>query len=291
MAGEKAQLSDEFITKSQLVNGDGNAFSVNDNWDIVVEGTGTSVLESQLYYTSVKVTPAELNLLNSSPKELIPAPGAGKAIIVVAADATLVFNTTAYTAGSDLKISYGDDDGNDILRTYNDLWEATDDESRLFAAYEQNWYTNLNKNVELWALSGNWLDGDSDIYIHLLYKIIDIGYEGTVEPGESATPPDCTVSFHTQSTLDIDGDDGDYFIIELAADDTFTFTNIVTGKHYYFLIKNDATSGTVTATLTSDADIAAEESVEIAEDEYAELAVISNGTDRIWQLSNGLARL
>ncbi len=158
-------------------------------------GGGTILGESQLYYTSVKVTPAELNLLNSNPKELIPAPGEGKAIIITDTNMTMLYGTTPHTATSELSLSYADDPANNRFCEFPS-WSVRNIErdsvvGRImsFGSGYMNNPANVNDSVVLYCPYADdpaqW-DGDSDIYIHMLYKIIDIDFEGTVEPGESA---------------------------------------------------------------------------------------------------------
>lgn len=46
---------------------------------------------------AVELGPSELNTLNTSPVEIIPAPGAGKAIKVISVEERYRYNTAAYT--------------------------------------------------------------------------------------------------------------------------------------------------------------------------------------------------
>lgn len=97
-----------------------------------------------------------------------------------------------------------------------------------------------------------------------------------------------TVNFHEQTDLAIDGDNGDYFIIEISADETFSLSNIITGLHYYFLIKNTDTEN-IFITLPSGTNISPHTTIEINANKYVEVAMISNGTVKIWQISGEMS--
>ena len=95
-------------------------------------------------------------------------------------------------------------------------------------------------------------------------------------------------AFYSQSNLTIDGANGDFFIISLDANASFSLSNITTGKIYYFLIKNTSASE-ITITLPNTADIKSALTFTIpASNNYKEVAMIYDGTNRIWQISEAL---
>jgi hypothetical protein len=63
---------------------------------------------------NITVSTAELLALNATPKQLVAAPGAGKALILIDAQFNLPYNSAAYAgiaAGEDLEIRYTDGSG------------------------------------------------------------------------------------------------------------------------------------------------------------------------------------
>lgn len=64
--------------------------------------------------TNVTISTAELLALNAVPKQLVAAPGAGKALIMIDAQLMLDYNSAAYdgiAAGEDLEVRYTDGSG------------------------------------------------------------------------------------------------------------------------------------------------------------------------------------
>lgn len=91
-------------------------------------------------------------------------------------------------------------------------------------------------------------------------------------------------------SLAIDGANGSWFNISVNANSSFTFSNITTGIVYEFLIKNSHLTDTITITLPNTADIKSDLSYDITADSYIELSMFYDGTNRIWQVSNELAK-
>lgn len=93
--------------------------------------------------------------------------------------------------------------------------------------------------------------------------------------------------FYSQTNLNIDGAIGNFFLVTLSANASFTLANIEVGVQYYFVIKNSGSS-TTTVTLPNTADIKSAMIINVSAYKTVELAMIFDGTNRIWQISEEL---
>lgn len=62
--------------------------------------------DGPIKFKEVTINTAEVLTLNSVPVEIIPAPGAGKMILILSADAILIYNTITYATNTDLQLKY-----------------------------------------------------------------------------------------------------------------------------------------------------------------------------------------
>lgn len=130
------------------------------------------------------IATASVLTLNATPVELVPAPGAGKALIYLGSQWHLDFNSAAYAgiaAGEDLAIKYTDASGAQVaeLETTGFL-DATADEYR-WAYPAGNTGAVLPsiepvENAPLVAhmLVGEVTTGDSDLLVKVSYRVIDL---------------------------------------------------------------------------------------------------------------------
>lgn len=93
--------------------------------------------------------------------------------------------------------------------------------------------------------------------------------------------------FYTQTNLSIDGANGNFFLITVSANASYSLSNIASGTMYYFVITNSGASDIV-ITLPNTADIKASATVTIKAGKKKELAMIFDGTNRYWQISEEL---
>ena len=135
-----------------------------------------------LQYAVTTIASADVLTLSTIPVELVPAPGAGKAIQVVSASASMVYGTVPYATNGTLYL----------------MTDATTATAPQFAVSQNSFLfgtvtravnfiplsvsplavTDLqivdNKPLEAWVFFGNPTAGDSDITINVVYKIIDV---------------------------------------------------------------------------------------------------------------------
>jgi hypothetical protein len=96
------------------------------------------------------------------------------------------------------------------------------------------------------------------------------------------------VQFYTQTSLSIDGANGNFFLVTVSVNASFSLSNIATGTMYYFVITNNGASD-ITITLPNTADIKSSATVIIKAGKTKEIAMIFNGTKRYWQISEELS--
>ncbi len=124
---------------------------------------------------TVTVSSAELLALNASPKTLIAAPAAGKALILVAAELWLDFATTKYdgiAAGEDLTIRYTDGSGALLATIETDPFLAA--EADAFRYVEPTTTAAITPVAEaplvLHLSASEIATGDSPLKLRLLYR-------------------------------------------------------------------------------------------------------------------------
>lgn len=130
---------------------------------------------------SGSISSSEVLALNGSPIEAIPAPGAGKAIIVEEIELFLDFNSTAYVAdaGEDLTVQYATG-GVDIATWDNDsddILVGTADERRLNKPTMTDVLdlsTIDNEAVEITIATGEVASGDSPLKYRIKYKVVTL---------------------------------------------------------------------------------------------------------------------
>lgn len=129
--------------------------------------------EGVIKTVKLTLTPAQVLLLTTTPIELIAAPGVGFSIEIISAIVKVVFNTTAYTAGT-LTLN------TDTLTypiMYNDagLTQTVDVFESMFLLMNSGNKQYLeNKKIVITTNSTDPTDGDSDVTIYAAYRIVTL---------------------------------------------------------------------------------------------------------------------
>lgn len=127
-----------------------------------------------IFEASVTIASAEVLQLNSTPIEIIAAPGAGFAIEVISAVVHVNFNTTAYDAGTLLILSSGAPGFYQLIA--NDVLTATTEIYSTFSAVQGIQLGNLieNESIAVMANVSNPNFGDSDITVYVTARKITL---------------------------------------------------------------------------------------------------------------------
>lgn len=131
--------------------------------------------ELKIKFREVVVPSASIKTLVATDYEIVEAPGAGKAHIVLFASLTLDFNTTAYTwANSDHSITLGPT-VTDSDAEAQALIESTDRHSIVLRPAVDSAELVENGAINLGATgTGEPATGDSDIIVRVLYATVDM---------------------------------------------------------------------------------------------------------------------
>lgn len=130
-----------------------------------------------LYYADVTVTTGELLALNTTPKTLVAAPGAGNILVLDTAQLWLDYNSTAYdgiAAGEDLSIKYTNGSGVEVAQIEaTGFLDGTADETRYVkAASAAAVQPVANAALVLFMLTGNIATGNSPLKVRTWYRVL-----------------------------------------------------------------------------------------------------------------------
>ena len=129
----------------------------------------------------VEIATADVLTLRASPVEIVAAPGALKAIIVDHVEVFLDYNSIAYVddAGDDISFRYTDESGIEVVAPIDGA-DFTDNAADIFA-YSPGVITDaalgfvptVNAAVVASMNNGEVVTGNSPIFVHLYYRIVD----------------------------------------------------------------------------------------------------------------------
>lgn len=156
----------------------GGVLTVKDGASLVIEDGAlgnTGVRDSGV----ITITNAQLLALNATPKTLVAAPGANKAIVPIMVVFFHDYATAAFTvaAGEDLAVKYTDGSGTQLLsvETVGFLDQASDQKRIAFMPTSLLTPT-ANAALVLHMLSGEAADGGGVLYARVLYRVVDTGF-------------------------------------------------------------------------------------------------------------------
>lgn len=129
---------------------------------------------SPIRYKTVKITSAEILALNGTPKVLVAAPGAGRAIEFVSAVLHLDYGTATYTANGTLTIRTTS--ATSVLSgtlVAAEFLHSTADKVAVMIPVSTGIGLDLNDGIELSEPGGECTTGDSTVTIIVGYRIHD----------------------------------------------------------------------------------------------------------------------
>ncbi len=129
----------------------------------------------------VTISSAELLALNATPKTLVAAPGAGKALILIDAQLALTYNSAAYAgiaAGEDLAIRYTDGNGAQlaVVETTGFLDQATSQYRHVYPLADAAKVPAANAALVAHMLTGEIITGNSPLKIRVRYRTVDLAF-------------------------------------------------------------------------------------------------------------------
>ncbi len=125
-------------------------------------------------YLGVQLTSAQILLLNTTPVELVPAPGPGKVIEFVSAVFFLDHGGTDYAGGGNLVIQTVTSDTavSDVIAN-SELINENEDTYEVLQALSDNTSLDVNEGLELTNASGVHTTGNGILTVHIAYRIHD----------------------------------------------------------------------------------------------------------------------
>lgn len=181
-------LVDGFSTKTaSLAALSGNTSLTYTNGVLsLTDGRGTltaSISTTQLLSAEVTLSSAQILSLNSSPVQIIPTPGAGKAIEIISASRKLDFNTTPYATNTRLTLETTS--GNIEIMLWgtgglNTNLSVSPYFSNILSAVTSTTTSSTaqqlfeNEGVFISVQTGNPTAGDSTVKVYVTYRIITL---------------------------------------------------------------------------------------------------------------------
>jgi hypothetical protein len=176
-------LVDGFSTKTaSLAELSGNTSLTYTNGILsLTDGRGTltaSISTTQILSAEVTILSADILTLNSNPVQIIPTPGAGKAIEIISASRKLDFNTTPYATNTRLTLETTS--GNVEIMIWGTGGLNTNLSSNILLATSVTTTSATaqqlfeNEGVFVSVQTGNPTSGDSDIKVYVAYRIITL---------------------------------------------------------------------------------------------------------------------
>jgi hypothetical protein len=125
-----------------------------------------------LRYKTIKISSAEALLLNSAPKELVAAPGAGKAIEFVSAVLHLDYGTLDYAANGTLHVQTHTSTSvlSGVLAAA-EFMHASADKIATMVPASTGIGLDINEAIELLGIGGEVTTGDSTITVVVGYRV------------------------------------------------------------------------------------------------------------------------
>ncbi|MEA2066016.1 MAG: hypothetical protein U9O65_02780 [Thermotogota bacterium] len=179
---------DDSITKSSFADEDWGDVSVSSNSVTLDSGvvdtaeladdavTSGKIAQNVIQTASVDITTGEILALNTTPQELVAAPGAGYVIEFISAVLILDYNSAAYATNGDLSIQT--DTTNTTLSDtvgLSDFLAQTADTIRTVQVLSADTNLDANEALELFCGTGDPATGDSPITVKVTYRILATG--------------------------------------------------------------------------------------------------------------------
>lgn len=160
--GTATQAGDIVSGQLYIINYDGTDFLIVPGF-----GGGTALAENSFLLASGTIPTASVLTANSSPVELIAAPGAGSFIVVHSVFDSLDYNSAAYATNTDSRIRYADN--TTILNNTTAFLSSVADIVRNTSPNSIS--VPINNAVQFFVFGGDPTAGNSDVKYKIWYTI------------------------------------------------------------------------------------------------------------------------
>lgn len=121
----------------------------------------------------VTITSAQILSSNTTPVQIVAAPGAGKVIVLIRATTKLIYATTPYATNVSSTLRLGTSIGNNVTTGFN-LIDGSVNKWSMVEPITANFTNNLeNLPLNFTTLTGDPTAGDSDMIMTVYYTIVD----------------------------------------------------------------------------------------------------------------------
>lgn len=145
---------------------------------------GTALRSAVGGFRTVKIPTAQMLALNTTPVQIVPAPGSGLLIVPSLMVATLVFNSAAYsTNSSGASLKYGTAGaGTSVGMTLTQGFLQSSSGTNIqvvqasTTAYSPSNSSDVNAPLTLIAATSDPTTGDSDLYVRVYFQIVAVPF-------------------------------------------------------------------------------------------------------------------
>lgn len=122
----------------------------------------------------VTISSAEILALNTTPKSLVAAPGAGYYLDVFSVSYSLDYGAAAYATNTTIETRYTNGSGAKVCVDCANLLAATADKVCTVKPDDVELVNVANAAVVTYAPSGNPATGDSPVYATITYRVLPV---------------------------------------------------------------------------------------------------------------------
>lgn len=127
----------------------------------------------QMAVRKVALTSAQILALNTAPQTLVPAPGAGRAIVVHEITARLTYGSAAYATNTTMEFRYTNGSGTKVAVDMASLLAATANKTQRVPTAAAEMTLTANAPVVVNAATGNPATGNSSVEFTVRYSEVE----------------------------------------------------------------------------------------------------------------------